>query len=99
MSPDPVPTAPARVRQHPQVVSNRLGDAGVLVNLQTNRIFELNATGLRVWELIGDGLALAEIGERLSREFSAAPELVSDDVGRLVRALQGEGLLDVVHEE
>ena len=42
-------------RQGRDAVSNRLGDGGVVVNLRTNRIFELNATGMRAWELIGDG--------------------------------------------
>ena len=43
------------LRQSPDAVSNRLGEGGVVVNLRTNRIFELNATGMRAWELIGEG--------------------------------------------
>ena len=58
-----------KVRQSADVVSSRMGDAGVLVHLQTNRIFEVNATGLRIWELAGDGRTLLEIEERLRRRI------------------------------
>jgi len=58
-----------RIRQSAQVVSSRLGDAGVLVHLQTNRIFEVNATGLRIWELAGEGRTLGEIEDTLRGEF------------------------------
>jgi hypothetical protein len=89
---DPAPEHP---RQSTQVVSSRLGDAGVLVNLRTNRIFELNATGFRIWELIGDGLDLAEIERTLSHEFSVEPERMRAELHDLVVALAREGLLDV----
>src|SRR5688500_12327182 len=57
-----------RVKQSAQVVSSRLGDAGVLVHLQTNRIFEVNATGVRIWELAGEGRTIGEIEGTLRGE-------------------------------
>ena len=50
-----------RLRPSEHVVSSRLGDVGLLVHLKTNQIFELNTTGLRVWELIGEGLGFEEV--------------------------------------
>lgn len=82
-------------RQSDDVVSSRLGDAGVLVHLQTNRIFELNATGVRVWELIGEGRTLDQIERLLQEEFDVTPEQVRQEVSELVAALSREGLLDV----
>ena len=68
---------PARIlRQGPDAVSNRLGDGGVVVNLRTNRIFELNATGMRVWELIGEGHTRDEFERRLEDEFEVEPARV-----------------------
>lgn len=81
-------------RQSPDVVSSRLGDAGVLVNLKTNRILELNVTGIRIWELIGEGLSVGEIGQRLHREFDAAPDEVQSELERLIHDLAREGLID-----
>lgn len=84
----------SRVRQSPDVVSSRLGDAGVLVHLQTNRIFEVNATGLRIWELIGEGRTLAEIQEVLQSEFDVEPERLRQEFLALVTELAREGLVN-----
>jgi hypothetical protein len=85
---------PGRPRHHAQVVSSRLGDAGVLVHLRTNRIFELNATGFRAWELIGEGLDLAAVEGRLLEEFAVPSDRLRAELHDLVAALLQEGLLD-----
>jgi hypothetical protein len=90
------PSPPDRVlRQSANVAASRLGDTGVLVNLRTNRIFELNATGLRVWELIGEGCARAEIERRLGEEFGDVDaEQVHQEVSKLLLALLHEALVE-----
>jgi hypothetical protein len=82
-----------RIRQSPQVVSSRLGEAGVLVHLKTNRIFEVNATGLRIWELAAGGRTLAEIEEVLRNEFDVAPDRLREELLSLVAELTREGLV------
>ena len=83
-----------RIRQSPKVVSSRLGDVGVLVHLETNRIFELNATGVRIWELAGDGRTLGEIEATLQREFEVEPERLRRELAALVAELTREGMVD-----
>jgi len=83
-----------RVRQSADVVSSRMGDAGVLVHLRTNRIFEVNATGLRIWELAGDGRTLLDIRDRLQREFEVEQERLEVELLALVAELTREGMLD-----
>ena len=83
-----------RLRPSPHVVSSRLGDAGVLVHLETNRIFEVNATGLRIWELAGEGQTLAAIEQTLQEEFDVAPDRLRVEIAALVDELAREGLLD-----
>jgi len=82
------------LRQSPDVVSSRLGDAGVLVNLRTNRILELNATGIRIWELIGDGQTMSGIARQLREEFDVDLDQVQRELTRLVADLEREGLVD-----
>ena len=90
------PDSTTRVlRQNQDVASSRLGDTGVLVHLRTNRIFELNATGLRAWEIIGTGCAELDVLEQLQREFDVDPERVRLELTLLVEAMVREGLLDV----
>jgi len=36
----------------PEVLARRLPGGAVLVHMRTNRIFELNETGARIWELL-----------------------------------------------
>lgn len=75
------------------VVARRMGDTAVLVDLGTNQIFELNATGYRIWELLGAGLDRDAIAGRLEQEFAGERAQLERDVDELVLTLQAEGLL------
>jgi len=86
---------PAVYRQSDQVVSSRLGDGGVLVHLRTNRIFELNETGIRIWELIGQGLTVAEMVAALQSEFEVDESVARAEIGDLLQMLGREGLVHV----
>ena len=57
------------LQPHPNVVAKRLGDALVLVHLDTNRIYELNSTAARLWELCDAGCDLAQILTQMDEEF------------------------------
>jgi len=83
-----------RIKPSTKVVSSRLGEVGVLVHLETNRIFELNATGVRIWELAGEGRTLGEIEATLQREFEVTPERLRTELLALVAELAREGMVD-----
>ena len=85
-----------RLRPHPDVVSQRLGDSGVLIDLRTGRMFELNATGLRVWELVNDGCPAADLADRLRQEFTGDPDRLRDEVTALVDELVPQGRLTII---
>jgi hypothetical protein len=70
-----------------------LGDAGVLVHLQTNRIFELNATGVRIWELLGEGQGLGDIERILQGEYTADRGELRTELLALIKELAREGLV------
>jgi hypothetical protein len=78
---------------HPDVVSRRLGDTVVLVNLADNAIYELNRTGARTLELIASGSVFDQIVTQLSREFEADPATIAGEVERLVSELMASGLI------
>lgn len=82
-----------RLRPHPDVVSQRLGESGVLIDLRTGRMFELNATGLRVWELVNEGCPAGQMLHRLGDEFTGDPDRLRDEVAALLDELVREGLL------
>jgi hypothetical protein len=80
------------IRPSPDVVFEQLEGELVLVHLRTNRIYSLNRTGARVWELLGEGLNRTEVLEQLEREFVVARDEVEREVDALLEQLFAEGL-------
>jgi hypothetical protein len=66
----------------------------VLVNLATNRIYSLNATGARFWSLLVEGATQEAAEEQLLQEFDVSPEELRVEMADLLRALRTEGLLE-----
>ena len=81
------------LRPSPEVISKRLDEATVLVHIPTNRIFELNETGTRVWELLGQGLDTNTIVGFLVEEFDVDTARASSEVNDLLIQLQNKDLL------
>ena len=65
----------------------------MLVNLGTNRIFELNRTGARFWELLGDGSSESQLVAGLVAEFEVPQEELEREVRELIDQLLDEGLI------
>jgi coenzyme PQQ synthesis protein D (PqqD) len=82
-----------RVKPSPDIMFQRLGDAVVLLNLTTNRIFELNRTGARFWELLAAGQDLVSIEDILTSEFEVERGEVTAEVGRMLASMRAEQLV------
>ena len=78
----------ATARINPDVVSRRVGDEVVLVNLKTNRIFTLSPTGSRFWELFEAGSSRPEIEDQLLAEFDVGREDLSREIDELLDRLR-----------
>ena len=81
---------------HPNVVARRLDEAIVLVHLDTSRIFTLNPTGSRIWELLSGEASNADLEtlERMLRDqYAVDDEELHDDVLTLMRQLEDEQLV------
>jgi Coenzyme PQQ synthesis protein D (PqqD) len=74
-------------------VSRRLDDQTVLVNLQTSRIFELNRTGARLWELLDERPSESQIVAQLLAEFDVSQAQLEGEVRSLIDSLLDEGLI------
>jgi hypothetical protein len=88
-----------RLEPSQDVVGQRLGDEVVLVSLETNRIFELNRTGARFWELLQSESDRSRIEQRLLEEFEVSREELSSEVDRLVKSLTDEELVRVLDHD
>ena len=83
--------SPFRIPEH--VLSRKLDDEMVLLNLDSGEYFGLNDTGTRVWELLADGRSREEVADRLTDEFEVTIEVATDHVTSLCKELLEAGLL------
>jgi hypothetical protein len=88
-----------RLEPTEDVVGQRLGDEVVLVSLNTNRIFELNRTGGRFWELLQSENDRARIEQRLLEEFDVSQEELSAELDRLIKSLADEELVRILEDD
>jgi hypothetical protein len=84
---------PAILRPASDIIDRNLGETAVLIRLQTNRIYELNATGARIWELLKAGSTKEQLVDALMSEFNISREALSEAVDELLNMLQSEGLI------
>lgn len=75
------------------VVYEELAGEVVLVHLGTNRIFSLNLTGARLWQLLAAGHGAAEIREQLRQEFDVDPDELETEIDALLASLSAEKLV------
>jgi hypothetical protein len=75
------------------VVADFAGDRLVLIHLATNRIFELNPTGSRVWELLRDGEDEDGMVRRMLEEFDVPEDQLRDEIRSVIGRLVAENLV------
>ena len=83
----------ARLIPHPDAVLTRVGDGAVLVHLGTSRVFELNGTAARAWELAIQGHSKPSIVAALIAEYAGSRDAIADDVDGLFGFLTERGLI------
>ena len=81
------------LRPAADIVARQLGEFAVVIHLATNGIYELNSTGARIWDLVGNGATVETTLETLAAEFDMAPETVRTEVDDIIKELLDEGLL------
>ena len=84
---------PPRFRPSPDALATRVGEEIVLVHTRTDKIYVLNRTGARVWELLSDDLDRAGIAERLEGEFEVTRVQVAAEVDDVLRSLVAARLI------
>jgi len=75
------------LRPHADVVWRRLDDDVVLVQLRTNRIYSLNTTAARAWELLSEGLGRSEVERSLLEEYDVARDELVQSLDQLLKEL------------
>jgi Coenzyme PQQ synthesis protein D (PqqD) len=85
---------------NPDAVANRMGDQVVVVHVGTDRIFELNTTAARIWDLLSEGRGRTEIRRLVSQEFNVPETLAAAQIEELLDSLISENIITAqVHEQ
>lgn len=77
----------------PSVVCTELDNCAVLLNLDSKYYYNLNETGLRIWQIIEEFQSPLEIAKKLADEYEIDTERAKANVVRLVEELEKEHLL------
>jgi hypothetical protein len=78
---------------NPDVVWKSVGEEAVLVHLRTNRIYNLNRTGARLWVLLSQGWTRQAIKGQLLQEFDVEESSLEVEIESLLASLAAEGLI------
>jgi hypothetical protein len=81
------------MRANSEVVARRMDEEVVLVHLGTNRIYTLNSTGARFWDLLERGLDRDAIKAALLEEFEVGELQLDAELKAIVAELSAQGLL------
>ena len=84
-----------RLRHADRVLSQTLGGEVLLLDLNSEKYFGLDAIGTRIWDLIGEFHDVDRVYEALVAEYDAAPETLANDLRTLVDKLVSAGLVQV----
>jgi len=85
-----------RVVVPPHVLVRHLDGESVLLNLETEKYFGLDATGTRMWELVTNSPNIEAAYGKLSEEFEVEPDVLRSHLAELVTQLVENGLLKVI---
>lgn len=83
----------------PDVVFTPTGDDALLLKLDDETMFALNATGARTVQLAIDGLDVRALLETLAAEYGTKPESIETETVDLLNTLVGGGLMQIVDKE
>ena len=82
-----------RVRVPQEVLARQVGGETVMLDLAKGTYFGLDPVGARMWQLLGEGKALAEVRDAIVEEYDVSRDAVEQDLLDLVDKLMAQGLL------
>ncbi len=83
----------ARLARAEGLVASEVEGEMVILSIDSGHFFHLNATGSRIWELLGVPMTMAEICEKASEGFAVDPEACRRDIAEFVQGMRAKGLL------
>jgi hypothetical protein len=91
----PAITDQSRLSQHPDILAHAVDDETVMMSLERDNYYGLDAIGSRVWGLLTEPRTLPEICETLMSEYDVDAATCRRDVTDFLRQLAEQGLVKI----
>ena len=88
-----------KIEISPEVLFQEVSGEMVLLDLESEQYFGLDAVGARVWALLNEGLAEPTVVDTLLQEYEVERATLEADVAELLEQLAGAGLIRYVDGE
>ena len=85
----------ARAFATPRVLCKDLGDEAILLDLETETYFGLNAAGRRLWSLLTTAPTIRDAFDVMLEEYDVSRDELERDMTALIDELVGRGLLRI----
>ena len=82
----------------PDVLFQEVGGETVLLDLESEHYFGLDAVGTRIWGLIGEGASVDAMVDTLLQEYEVERATLEADVAELLSRLAEAGLIRFADE-
>jgi hypothetical protein len=76
-------------------LASEIGGETVILGLTAGRYYGVDAVGARVWQLLQQPIAVADLRDRIVTEYAVDPERCLADLLQLLRQMAGAGLVEV----
>ncbi len=86
-------TLPSHVRHAPDVIFHEVSGELVLMHVETEHCFGLDAVGSRIWQLIGEDGAVQSVYQTLAAQYEVDAQRLRRDLDQLLAQLLKAGLL------
>lgn len=82
-----------------EVSCAELDEGAILLDLNTKFYYNLNETGLKIWQSLGKLSNTSEIADRVVEEYEVDKDKALRSVKRILEELQKEGLVIIKQEK
>jgi hypothetical protein len=90
------PSLSSSVRLNPKVVVSPTSFGAVLLNTDTGAVWELNAVGVLIWNLLAAGNSPGEVLEKILAVHDGTRSRAESDLLDLLSDLLSQGLVEVL---
>jgi hypothetical protein len=82
----------------PDVLFQEVSGETVLLDLESEKYFGLDAVGTRIWGMIGEGVSVGAMVDTLLQEYEVERDTLEADVAALLSRLAEAGLIRFAEE-